>query len=106
MQQTETLIFRLRERARIRRQIPNRKSVQEGQPDRIANILDEAANALEKRNKRITAFKAAIMVTNLLSALIADLLYDMGGATAPAVWAIVGLNLGSMFLLLQRRAVV
>lgn len=42
------LIFRLRERARIRRQIPTRKSVQEGAPDRISDLLEEAANALEK----------------------------------------------------------
>ena len=40
------LIFRLRERARIRRQIPSRKSVQEGKPDRIADLLDEAADRL------------------------------------------------------------
>jgi len=43
---TTDLIHRLRERARIRRQIPDRKSVQEGQPDRIADLLDEAATAL------------------------------------------------------------
>jgi hypothetical protein len=41
------LIFRLRKRAEIRRQIPNRKSVQQGEPDRIADLLEEAANALE-----------------------------------------------------------
>jgi hypothetical protein len=41
------LVFRLRERARIRRQIPGRKSVQEGKPDRMADLLDEAANYLE-----------------------------------------------------------
>lgn len=41
------LIFRLRKRAEIRRQIPTRKSVQEGTPDRIADLLEEAANALE-----------------------------------------------------------
>jgi hypothetical protein len=41
------LIERLRERARIRRQIPTRKSVQEGQPDRIADLLEEAAAELE-----------------------------------------------------------
>lgn len=40
------LIFRLRERARIRRQIGSRKSVQEGKPDRIADLLDEAADVL------------------------------------------------------------
>ena len=39
----EDLIFRLQERARIRRQIPTRKSVQEGKPDRISDLLEEAA---------------------------------------------------------------
>lgn len=43
----ETLIFRLRKRAEIRRQISTRKSVQEGKPDRIADLLEEAAEALE-----------------------------------------------------------
>ena len=45
------LIFRLRERARIRRQIPGRKSVQEGQPDRLADLLDEAADVIEQLMK-------------------------------------------------------
>lgn len=45
---SEDLIFRLRERARIRRQIPGRKSVQEGKPDRISDLLEEAANKLEE----------------------------------------------------------
>jgi hypothetical protein len=43
----EDLVYRLRERARIRRQIPGRKSVQEGQRDRLADLLEEAANELE-----------------------------------------------------------
>ncbi len=42
------LIERLRERARIRRQIPGRKSAEEGKPDRIADILDEAAAEIER----------------------------------------------------------
>lgn len=42
------LVERLRKRAEIRRQIPTRKSVQEGKPDRIADLLEEAANELEK----------------------------------------------------------
>ncbi len=42
------LIYRLRKRAEIRRQIPSRKSVQEGSPDRLADLLDEAADALAK----------------------------------------------------------
>lgn len=44
----EDLVYRLRKRAEIRRQIPNRKSVQEGRPDRIADLLEEAANEIEK----------------------------------------------------------
>jgi hypothetical protein len=44
---TEGLIERLRTRAQIRRQIPTRKSVQEGKPDRISDLLEEAANAIE-----------------------------------------------------------
>jgi len=46
----EDLIFRLRKRAEIRRQIPTRKSVQEDKPDRISDLLEEAANALEQAN--------------------------------------------------------
>jgi hypothetical protein len=42
------LVYRLRKRAKIRRQIPTRKSVQENQPDRIADLLDEAANTIEQ----------------------------------------------------------
>jgi hypothetical protein len=42
------LIERLRKRAEIRRQIPGRRSVQEGEPDRIADLLEEAADALEQ----------------------------------------------------------
>lgn len=42
----QSLVFRLRKRAEIRRQIAHRKSVQEGQPDRIANLLDEAAKEI------------------------------------------------------------
>lgn len=44
----EDLVTRLRKRAAIRRQIPGRKSVQEGKPDRMADLLDEAATEIEK----------------------------------------------------------
>jgi hypothetical protein len=44
----QSLIFRLRKRAEIRRQISTRKSVQEGAPDRIADLLEEAANEIER----------------------------------------------------------
>lgn len=35
-------------RASIRRQIVTRKSVQEGKPDRISDLLEEAADTIEK----------------------------------------------------------
>ena len=45
---TEDLVYRLRKRAEIRRQIPTRKSVQEGKPDRMADLLEEAATEIER----------------------------------------------------------
>ena len=47
MSDIKDLIYRLRERARIRRQIPTRKSVEEGKSDRISDLLEEAADAIE-----------------------------------------------------------
>lgn len=44
----ESLVYRLRKRAEIRRQIQTRKSVQEGQPDRLADLLEEAAKEIER----------------------------------------------------------
>ena len=44
----ESLIYRLRKRAEIRRQISTRKSVQENAPDRISDLLEEAANRIEE----------------------------------------------------------
>lgn len=46
------LIFRLRKRVEIRRSIQTRKSVQEGEPDRIADLLEEAADRLEDLSKK------------------------------------------------------
>ena len=40
------IVYRLKKRAEIRRQIPTRKSVQEGQPDKIADLLEEAAEEI------------------------------------------------------------
>ena len=47
MNNEDDIIYRLRKRAEIRRQIPGRKSVEEGAPDRIADLLEEAANEIE-----------------------------------------------------------
>jgi hypothetical protein len=47
----QSLVFRLRKRAEIRRQIKDRKSVQEGAADRIADLLEEAADEIESLRK-------------------------------------------------------
>lgn len=49
----ETLTERLLKRASIRRQISTRKSVQEGKPDRIADLLEEAALKIINLEKEI-----------------------------------------------------
>lgn len=49
----QDLVFRLNERARIRRQITTRKSVQEGAPDRIADLLEEASKEIERLRKEL-----------------------------------------------------
>ena len=52
MNQDETdIVYRLRKRAEIRRQIFTRKSVKEGRPDRISDLLEEAANEIENLRK-------------------------------------------------------
>ena len=54
----QSLTYRLRKRAEIRRQISTRKSVQEGKPDRMADLLDEAANEIDRLESTIAAFVA------------------------------------------------
>ena len=49
----QTLVEKLRTRASIRRGIKDRKSVQEGKPDRIANLLEEAADEIERKDNII-----------------------------------------------------
>jgi hypothetical protein len=55
MENEQDIVYRLRKRAEIRRQISVRKSVQEGKPDRLADLLDEAASEIEQL--RIIGFK-------------------------------------------------
>lgn len=43
----QDIVYRLRKRAEIRRRIPTRKSVQAGEKDRLAELLDEAATEIE-----------------------------------------------------------
>jgi hypothetical protein len=44
----QTLVERLRIRASIRRNNTERKSVQEGKPDRISDLLEESADEIER----------------------------------------------------------
>ena len=55
----QSLNFRLRKRAEIRRQISTRKSVQEGKPDRLADLLDEAAERIDELEQIIADLVAA-----------------------------------------------
>jgi hypothetical protein len=49
----QSLVFRLRKRAEIRRNNKDRKSVQEGAADRISDLLEEAAEEIERLNDQI-----------------------------------------------------
>lgn len=53
----EDLVYRLRKRAEIRRNISTRKSVQEGKPDRIADLLEEAADEIQFLKDRLSLFE-------------------------------------------------
>jgi hypothetical protein len=55
----QSLVFRLRKRAEIRRQIKDRKSVQEGAADRIADLLEEAADKINKLEQTIANLVSA-----------------------------------------------
>jgi hypothetical protein len=55
----QSLEFRLRKRAEIRRQIKDRKSVQEGAADRIADLLEEAADEISRLEQTIANIVSA-----------------------------------------------
>ena len=52
----QSIIERLRIRANIRRNISTRKSVQDGKPVRIADLLEEAAIYIEQLETFIDVF--------------------------------------------------
>lgn len=51
----QDLVYRLDTRAEIRRAAKGRKGVGEGKPDRIADILEEAATEIKRLRGEITA---------------------------------------------------
>jgi hypothetical protein len=54
------IVYRLLKRAEIRRSIPSRKSVQENKPDRISDLLEEAARTILQQQKIIDELKNVI----------------------------------------------
>lgn len=56
----QSLVFRLLKRAEIRRQISSRKSVQEGAPDRIADLLEEAATKIMHQEQHIDSLQQQV----------------------------------------------
>ena len=58
------LIERLNTRAVIRRSIKERKSVKEGKPDRISDLLEEAADKLEAIADELIETQTKLAVAN------------------------------------------
>lgn len=58
---SDDLVYRLRKRAEIRRQIDTRKSVQNNEPDRIADLLEEAANEYKKVSETMEKYKKVLI---------------------------------------------
>ena len=56
----EDIVDRLLKRAEIRRQIPTRKSVIEGKPDRIADLLEEAAKEIKALRLQVDNFDRGV----------------------------------------------
>lgn len=56
MVENDDIVYRLMRRAEIRRQIPDRKSVQENRPDRIADLLEEAAVEISLLREQLNDF--------------------------------------------------
>lgn len=56
------LVYRLTKRAEIRRQITTRKSVQNNEPDRIADLLEEAADRITELEKEVKKYEKHIAI--------------------------------------------
>ena len=59
------LVVRLRKRAEIRRQITTRKSVQNNEPDRISDLLEEAASEIEALREEVKKYEKHIAIRYL-----------------------------------------
>jgi hypothetical protein len=59
LHEDQSLVYRLKKRAEIRKSITTRKSVQRGETDRLSSLLDEAALRilyLENENDHLTSY--------------------------------------------------
>jgi hypothetical protein len=65
----QSLVFRLRKRAEIRRQIKDRKSVQEGTADRIADLLEEAADEIDMLNLKTSSVNNSLTLGNSVASI-------------------------------------
>lgn len=61
------LVYRLQKRAEIRRNIPTRKSVQESKPDRISDLLEEAAAEIIRLREELSPSPISFTKDFLLS---------------------------------------
>lgn len=59
------IVYRLEKRAEIRRQIATRKSVQEGKPDRIADLLEDAAKEIKELRTEISVLYKSMDCNNV-----------------------------------------
>jgi len=59
------LVVRLRKRAEIRRQITTRKSVQNNEPDRISDLLEEAASEIAALQEEVKKYEKHIAIRYL-----------------------------------------
>ena len=70
MNNHEDLVYRLRKRAEIRRQIPTRKSVQDNQPDRLSDLLEESAVEIERLHNLSDSACHTIGIYNELTCMV------------------------------------
>jgi 23S rRNA maturation mini-RNase III len=59
LHEDQSLVYRLKKRAEIRKSITTRKSVQRGETDRLSSLLEEAALRilyLENENDHLTSY--------------------------------------------------
>lgn len=97
--ENQTLVERLRTRAHIRRNIEDRKSVQEGKPDRIADLLEESADEIERLRSHWYSDKASDLVDEM--AWVADVVMRGGyveQSDGSSIWKDDAYYSGTIFL--------